>query len=100
MFGKKFNELVVPSGVKSDPEAKELVRVWAAHDQQFVSISADAWEDPAAWGIMLADLARHISNYYCSERGMDKDEVLMRIKALIDAELQIPTSEVSGDTTQ
>jgi hypothetical protein len=57
-------ELVVPPGVKTDPKALELLRIWAAHGQQHVSISAEAWEDPGSWGIMLVDLARHVASYY------------------------------------
>ena len=45
---------------------------------------------------MLVDLARHAANYYSSERGMDRGEVLNRIKALFEAEWQAPTSEAKG----
>lgn len=100
MLGKKLDELIVPPIVKSDPQAKELVRVWAAHGQQHVAIAADAWEHPATWGIMLVDLARHIANYYSDERGMNKDEVLASIKALFEAEWNSPTSEATGGVAQ
>lgn len=100
MFGKKRNELMVPPGAKSDPEAQELVRVWAAHGGQHVTIAATAWEDPATWGIMLVDLARHVANYYSTERGFDRADVLARIKALFEAEWESPTSEAAGDVVQ
>lgn len=96
MFGKKRKELVVPPGAKSDPEAQELVRVWAAHGSQHVTIAAAAWEDPATWGIMLVDLARHVANYYSTEHGMDRADILARIKALFEAEWESPTSEADG----
>jgi hypothetical protein len=96
LFGKKPIELIVPPDVKSDPGARELVRVWAAHGQQHVSIAAEAWDDPATWGIMLVDLARHIANFYHQERGMDPNAVLLRIKTLFDAEWESPTSDATG----
>ena len=79
MFGKKSHELIVPPGVQTDPRAIELVRVWAAHGQQHVTINVEAWKDPATWGIMLVDLARHVANHYAKNSGMDRDEVLARI---------------------
>ena len=100
LFGKKPEGLIVPPGVHSDPKARELVRVWAAHGEQHVSIAADAWDDPATWGIMLVDLARHVANYYASERGMDPDAVLSRIRTLFDAEWDSPTSDVTGGTVE
>ena len=35
--------------------------MWIAEKGQHVSIQSGAWEDPFAWGIVLADLARHIA---------------------------------------
>jgi|SRR5215467_10113587 len=96
LFGKKPAELIVPPAVNSDPGARELVRVWSAHGQQHVTIAADAWDDPATWGIVLVDLARHVANFYDSERGMDRDAVLFRIRTLFEAEWDSPTSGVTG----
>ena len=96
MFGKKPRELIVPPAAKSDPRAVELVRVWAAHGQQHVAIQPEVWDDPATWGIMLVDLARHVANFYSQERGMDREEVLSRIRTLFEAEWGSPTSPVTG----
>ena len=100
MFTKRPKELLVPPAAKSDPKALELVRVWAIHGQQHVSISPEVWEDPATWGIMLVDLARHVANYYSQQRGMNREEVLSRIKALFEAEWESPRSEVTGGVVQ
>lgn len=96
MLWKKPKELIIPPAAKSDPDARELIRVWAAAGQQHVSISAGAWDDPATWGIMLVDLARHLANFYSQERGMNREEVLLRIKALFEAEWHAPTSDATG----
>ncbi len=100
MFGKNPNELIIPPAAKSDPKAKELVRVWAAQGKQHVTIAADAWKDPATWGIMLVDLAQHVANYYSQERGMSKEEVLARIKAMFEAEWQSSTSKAVGSVVK
>lgn len=49
----------------------ELVRVWAAEGKQHVTIRADIWNDPAAWGMMLVDLARHVASAYAERKGLD-----------------------------
>jgi hypothetical protein len=77
-----------------------LLRVWIANRAQHVSIRGGVWNDPAAWGIMLADLARHVASLYHDEPGLDRQEVLRRIKAGLDAELGSPTSQPSGRIRQ
>jgi len=100
MFKRKPRELVIPPAAQSDPKAAELVRVWAATGQQHVTISAEAWEDPATWGIVLVDLARHVANYYAQYRSLQRDEVLLRIKNMFEAEWQSPSSESKGSIIQ
>jgi hypothetical protein len=62
-------ELPIPELALGDDNARELVRVWAAHGAQHVSLATGLWKDPAAWGIMLVDLARHVAKAYQSAGG-------------------------------
>lgn len=96
MFGKKTNELPIPAAARTDPKAREIARIWGAYGEQHVSLDPGLWPDPGAWGIMLADLARHAANYYTTEHRMDRQEVLNRIHQLLEAEWERPTSEVRG----
>jgi hypothetical protein len=48
-----------PPAASRDKASFELLRVWVAEQGQHVSLRSGAWEDPFAWGIVLADLARH-----------------------------------------
>jgi len=91
-----INELPVPSGVDVDPRAVELVRVWVAHGQQHVSLATNIWDDPAAWGIMLVDLARHIASAYEQSTGNSHAASLKRIREGFDAEWGNATDEPSG----
>src|ERR1700688_3024428 len=59
MAADKFLEL--PPAAQRDKASFEVLRVWIAEQGQHVSIRSGAWEDPFAWGIVLADLARHIT---------------------------------------
>jgi Domain of unknown function (DUF5076) len=92
MFGKRQNSnaLETPPIADSDSNAVEVLRVWAApgHPQQLTLRTT--WKDAGAWGLLLADVARHAANAYGNE-GADTNEVLARIRALFDAEMSSPT---------
>lgn len=90
------NQLLIPDAARKDPKSFELLRVWVADQGQHIAVRTEVWEDPAAWGIMLSDLAKHIANYYQQDRGVDRSKTLQRIKAALDAELSSPTGDPSG----
>ncbi len=58
------DQLLIPSTAETDPDSFEVLRVWVANKAQHVSLRVGIWDDPMAWGIMLADLAGHIANSY------------------------------------
>ena len=89
-------ELPIPEPAEEDLRAIEILRVWAAGGKQHVSIATDLWEDPANWGMMLVDLAKHIANAYKHTKGDDQFVVLERIKAGFDAEWASPTDAPTG----
>jgi hypothetical protein len=73
-----------------------MLRVWAAGGKQHVSIATGLWDDPANWGIMLVDLAKHIANSYEQSGGMDQARVLKRLREGFDAEWGSPTDSPTG----
>jgi Domain of unknown function (DUF5076) len=89
-------QLPVPPAAAGDARAIELLRVWAAHGKQHVSLATNIWNDPAAWGVMLVDLARHIANAYQQTEEQDYASVLNRIREGFDAEWGTATDEPSG----
>ena len=64
------DQLLIPDAAKKDPKSFELLRVWVANKGQHVSLRAGVWKDPAAWGLMLADLARHVATPINRTRGL------------------------------
>lgn len=90
------DQLVIPDLAKKDPRSFEVLRVWIANEGQHVSLRTGVWDDPAAWGIMLADLARHIANSYHERNVPDRFDALQRIKDALNAELNSPTDKPSG----
>jgi hypothetical protein len=95
-------ELPIPPVAETDARAVELLRVWAAQGKQHVSLAASVWNDPAAWGIFLVDLAKHVSSAYEQSSGKALSsgkafaETLLRIKQGFDAEWQCATDKPSG----
>src|SRR5262249_12290703 len=95
LFGHK-GALAIPPTADGDSKSVELVRVWAAGGNQHVTLRADVWKDPAAWGIMLADLARHVARAIEQLEGKPQDETLARIRAGLEVELGSPTDAPAG----
>jgi hypothetical protein len=89
MFKKK-GELPIPDVARSDEAALEIARIWSAGGGQLVSLRVGVWRDPAAWGIALADVARHVASAY-AEQGHRLDDALRRIRDGFDAEWAHPT---------
>lgn len=90
------NQLPVPPAAEHDPKSRELLRVLAAQGQQHISLATRVWNDPAVWGIMLVDLAKHIASAYEQGSGKKFAEVLKQIKAGFDAEWDTATDEPRG----
>jgi Domain of unknown function (DUF5076) len=99
MAANKF--LDIPLTAQRDKASFEVLRVWIAEQGQHVSIRSGAWEDPFAWGIVLADLARHIAlAHEMQDKKIDKEAFLERLLEGFNAEIENPTDEPEGEVTQ
>jgi len=95
-MNQSANELPVPERAAEDPRAIELLRVWVAGGKQHVSIATGLWNDPANWGMMLVDLAKHIANAYEQSTSTTYKQALQRLRAGFDVEWETPTDEPTG----
>ncbi len=92
--------LSIPPVAQRDKASFEVLRVWIAEQGQHVSIRSGAWEDPFAWGIVLAALARHIAlAHEMQDENVDKDAFLERLLEGFSAEIDNPTDEPEGEVT-
>ena len=99
MASQKF--LDIPAAAQRDKASFEVMRVFIAEQGQHVSIQSGAWEDPFAWGIVLADLARHIAlAHQMQNTKVDPDAFLERLLEGFQAEIDNPTDEPEGEITQ
>jgi hypothetical protein len=93
MFGKKRKrELEPPPMASGNSEAVEVLRVWAGPGLPQQLTLRTTWKDAGAWGLMLADIARHAAKAYANE-GQDAAEALARIRQMLNAEFSNPTNK-------
>ena len=97
-----MNERIIPPAALRDPEALEVVRVWIAERGLHVSLWIGAYKDTdipeeAAWGIILADIARHVSRGLSEEVDFPPARILERIVDSFRDEIEAPTSKVTGE---
>lgn len=93
------DELPIPPSVASDSGAHELIRAWAAHGGLVCSLDPGAWPQDQvaiAWGVLLSDIARHVADALQQTHGLEKAEVLTRIRSIFDAEIERPSAETGG----
>jgi hypothetical protein len=102
MFGSRkiadSKSLATPPN-SSQASAREVLRVWEGGPGQPVELTlrVDAFADSngrvtvGAWGVLLADIARHVANAYQSNMNANPEEVLGHIRAAFDAEWSHPT---------
>jgi len=57
-------ELAIPPDALTDPDAFELMRLWAAHEQLHVTINSDVSGGAEDFGELLADLFEHASRMF------------------------------------
>jgi hypothetical protein len=84
-----FDALVIPTEAL-DRGGVEVLRAAIVDGGLHVSLRR-AFDDPDAWGMLLADVARHVGRIYAKEQGMREDEVVDRVRAMLERELDEPT---------
>ena len=85
----KFDALAVPPPAL-EQGGYEVLRAAIANDQLHVSLRR-AFEEPEVWGVLLADVIRHIADIYAREISMREDEVVEKVYAMFEAEMARPT---------
>lgn len=100
-----MNELKIPEGIKDDPNAMEMIRVWIGNKDIHVSMLLGMWEDASnfdidereAWGEMLADLIRHIANGLTQSHDYNADASERRIANALLTHLGYGANTIKGE---
>jgi hypothetical protein len=80
-------DLAVPDEVLLDGNSVEVLRAWVANGKLVCALRPATWKDPAAWGIVLADAARHVANAIRDEIGTEPSAAIAKISETFNREL-------------
>jgi Domain of unknown function (DUF5076) len=87
--GPVFEALHVPPAAM-EAGGVEVLRAVIVDGGLHVSLRR-AFDDPEAWGMLIADITRHVARIYAAEDKFAEDETIERIRSLYNAEMDSPT---------
>ena len=90
-------ELNPPPEVASAEWSRELIRAFAADGSLHVSLSPDAWPDAGPWGVLFADLAKHVANAREQQLGVPPAETLAEIRLAFEKQWGWDTDGIEGE---
>jgi uncharacterized protein (DUF2267 family) len=93
--------LVVPPAAQRDENAVQMLSAWIAGQGLHCTLNIGMWHEDGtaeapAWGILLADVVRHIANAIREEYGTEADKTIDAVLQALQRELEDPTSKVKG----
>lgn len=96
-----MHALVVPPAAQRDDKAIQMLSAWIAEKGLHCSLNIGMWSaqgqpEAPAWGILLADVVRHIANAIQEENGTHSSETIQSIVDSLHLELDDPTSDTQG----
>ena len=84
-----FDALHVPPAAL-DQGGVEVLRAIIIDGALHVSLRR-AFDDAEAWGMLIADVTRHIARIYAKESPLSEDQVIERVRSIYDAEMDAPS---------
>jgi hypothetical protein len=85
-----MNELPTPPDAAANADAMELLRAWVIGEALQCTLRTGAFEDAATWGLLLADVVRHVADALAEHEGCDRAKTMRLIRAAFDAEMNAP----------
>ena len=90
-------QLAIPKVAAQDAASFELLRVWVAKQAQQITLRPGIWQDPSAWGVMLADLARNIVQVHVeNDADLDGEAFVAALLEGFDTEIESVLEEFGG----
>jgi uncharacterized protein YqfA (UPF0365 family) len=74
----------------AEPDSIEVLRVWAQPGKAQQVTLKPVWKDTAAWGLVLADIMRHVAKAH-AVGGVSEGQVIARVLEAFVAEIGSPT---------
>jgi hypothetical protein len=85
----EFNALHVPPAAIENGGI-EIVRAAIVEGDLHISLRR-AFDEPESWGMLLADLTRHIGRMFAAQSALSEDQALARIREVYESEMESPT---------
>jgi hypothetical protein len=101
-MANKRRQLPLPPAAENDPNATEMARTWIAENGLHCVLNVGMWhkdsrhDERHCWGIMLADMARHVANALEEVTSLDRRESVRMIAEAFNVEIAHPTSKHRG----
>ena len=91
-----------PPAAATDPNATEMLRLWAANGKLDVVINIGAYEEQGhdeanAWGIIISDFTRHVARALAQRYQRNEEQEMAKIRDSFLREIVGPTSPITGD---
>ena len=86
-----------PPPLVRDQDAHEVLRA-AVHNGEMHFSLRRGFTDAGAWGILLADAARHVAKVYAHENVLTEDAALQRIREGFEAAISEPADSRTQTT--
>jgi hypothetical protein len=97
-----MDERPIPEAALRDKSSVEMLRVWIAERKLHCSIKVGMYREMSgigeerAWGVILADVTRHLAIALEPEYSADRGECVRKIRENYLEELDAPTSDAQG----
>ena len=93
--------LVIPPAAQRDERSIQMLSAWLAEEGLHCSLKVGFWQaqgrdEASSWGILLADVIRHLGNAMQEEQGIQSAAAVKSILDALNGELDAPTSAVTG----
>jgi hypothetical protein len=85
MAKKPYDSLGIPPAARSEGGV-ELMRA-AVVEQKLAMALRRGFDDPAAWGALLATAARQVAQIYATDTGVSVEAARARIREAFDADM-------------
>jgi hypothetical protein len=92
-----FDALHVPP-LALDRGGTEVLRAVIIDGDLHVSLRR-AFDDPTMWGMLLADVARHIGRIYANESAASEQDVIDKVRAVFESEMDEPSDPGTTNVT-
>jgi hypothetical protein len=88
MTKQSYDALSIPPAARKQGGI-EVLRAAVVHPNLALSVRR-SFDDPRAWGVLLATVALQVSRIYATELGLDEKDTRAQIRAAFESDLDSP----------